>query len=349
MGELITGLDIGGAHLKAAQVGEDGRVLAAVQVPCPLWQGLDRLELALGEATARLAPVGRAATTMTGELADLFPDRATGVRRLVEAAAAGLPHARLRIWAGARGFVDPGEADARAAEIASANWLASATVVARRAGEALFVDLGSTTTDILLLAAGEVRAQGTSDRERLATGELVYTGLTRTPLMAVATRVPFAGRWVEVMNEHFATMADAYRVLGSLAETVDQHPAADGGEKTVEASARRLARMIGADLGEGTPEAWRQVAAWFARCQRRRIEEAVALQLSRRVIADEAPLVGAGCGRFLLKALARDLDRPYRDFVELIDAGSIPGEWAATCAPAVAVALLDLEDQRARG
>jgi probable H4MPT-linked C1 transfer pathway protein len=346
---VITGLDIGGAHLKAAQVGQDGRVLAAVQIPCALWQGLDRLEQALAEATARLAPVGRTAITMTGELADLFPDRVTGVRRLVEAATAGLPRAGLRIWAGARGFVDPSEAGARAAAIASANWLASATVVARRTGEALFVDLGSTTTDILLLAAGEVRAQGTSDRERLAMGELVYTGLTRTPLMAVAARVPFAGRWVEVMNEHFATMADAYRVLGILAEGVDQHPAADGGEKTIEASARRLARMIGADLDEGGPDAWRQVAAWFARCQRRRIEDAVALQLSRRVVGDETPLVGAGCGRLLLKALARDLDRPYRDFVELIDAGSIPGEWVSACAPAVAVALLGLEDRNALG
>ena len=43
----ITGLDIGGAHLKVAQVDRNGRVLACVQVPCALWQGLDRLEFGL--------------------------------------------------------------------------------------------------------------------------------------------------------------------------------------------------------------------------------------------------------------------------------------------------------------
>jgi uncharacterized hydantoinase/oxoprolinase family protein len=45
-----TGLDVGGAHLKVAQVGRDGRVTAALQVPCALWQGLDRLDAALDAA-----------------------------------------------------------------------------------------------------------------------------------------------------------------------------------------------------------------------------------------------------------------------------------------------------------
>ena len=62
------------------------------------------------------------------------------------------------------------------------------------------------------------------------------------------------------MNELFATSADLYRVLELLPEGADQHPAADGGPKTVEASARRLARMIGADLADGDPADWRRLA-----------------------------------------------------------------------------------------
>ena len=97
------------------------------------------------------------------------------------------------------------------------------------------------------------------------TGELVYTGLTRTPLMALTSRAPFAGRWTAVMNELFATTADVHRVLGALPEAADQHPAADGGEKSWDGSARRLARMIGADLADGRPADWQALAAWFAR------------------------------------------------------------------------------------
>jgi probable H4MPT-linked C1 transfer pathway protein len=340
MAELVTGFDIGGAHLKAAQVTEDGRVMAAVQVPCALWQGLDRLERAFAELETRLAPVGRLAVTMTGELADFFPDRASGVRELVQATMAMLPHAEPAIWAGRHGFVAPGEAASRAAEIASANWLASASLAARAVEAGLFVDLGSTTTDILVVAGGEVRAEGLTDRDRLAAGELVYTGLTRTALLAVAGTAPFAGRQVPVMREHFATMADVWRVLGLLPEEADQHPTPDGGPKSIMASARRLARMIGADLGEGTPADWRRLAAWFAARQRREVEDALALQLSRGLVPEGGALVGAGCGRFLLPPLAERQGLAYRDFASLLDLAPGAEGWAASCAPAVAVAVL---------
>ena len=110
MGDLITGLDIGGAHLKGAQVDRAGRVTAAAQLPCALWQGLDRLEAALAELRTRLRPGGAVAVTMTGELADLFADRAQGV------AGCSTPWPRAwpgePVWAGKRGFLD---AAARAA------------------------------------------------------------------------------------------------------------------------------------------------------------------------------------------------------------------------------------------
>lgn len=340
MAELITGLDIGGAHLKVAQVEPGGRIVAVSQIPCELWLGLDRLEEAFRVAVAGTAPMRQVAVTMTGELADLFPDRATGVARLLDALAGALPGTDRHIWAGRHAFVDAARTSGLEPAIASANWLASATLAARRVGHGLFVDLGSTTTDVLVLAAGDVPAEGRTDRQRLVSGELVYTGLTRTALMAVAGSAPFAGRSVALANELFATMADAYRVLGVLPEDADQHGSADGGPKTVAASSRRLARMVGADFADGSPADWQRLAAWFARCQRRRIEDAIALQLSRGLLPPAAPLIGAGCGRFLLEPLALELGLPYRDFASLLDADPTAGGWAATCAPAVAVALL---------
>ena len=340
----VIGLDIGGAHLKLARVDAAGCVTAAMQVPCQLWLGLDRLDQALAEGMAAIAPAGTLALTMTGELADLFPDRATGVVRLVEAIAARFPMARLRLWAGRSGFVAAGEAGVAAAAIASANWLATAALVARAVGEGVLVDLGSTTADILLLAAGEVQAQGLSDRERLASGELVYTGLTRTPLMAVARRAPLAGRWHGLMHEHFATMADVYRVLRLLPEEADQHPAADRGDKSLAGSMRRLARMLGTDLDDAAPEDWQRVAAWFARLQARSLEDAVLLQLSRGLVGERAALIGAGCGRFLIEPVARGLERPYLDLAELIPVVPAARHAAATCAPAVAVALLAAQE-----
>jgi probable H4MPT-linked C1 transfer pathway protein len=336
MADPVLGLDLGGAHLKAA-LAQDGRVLMVRQVPCRLWEGLDRLGPAFDAALAGLPQPGRVALTMTGELADLFADRASGVRALIGAVQARFAGTPLTIWAGREGFLGPDSAAARPAAVASANWLATATLVARRLGDGLLVDIGSTTTDILPLAGGEVRCAAHADAGRLASGELVYQGLTRTPAMAIAAAAPFAGRMVPLMNEHFATAADLWRLLGKLGEAHDQHPAADNGPKTAEASARRLARMLGADLADADMAAWRHLAAFLAEAQLRRIEDACRLVLSRQPLPPDAPLVGAGCGRPLVAELARRLGRPWRDLGSLLPGA--PAD-AATSAPALAVALL---------
>ena len=66
----IAGFDVGGAHLKVARA-EQGRIVAAVTIATPLWQGLDRLEGAFQEAEPLSAGVGLSAFTMTGISASL--------------------------------------------------------------------------------------------------------------------------------------------------------------------------------------------------------------------------------------------------------------------------------------
>jgi (4-(4-[2-(gamma-L-glutamylamino)ethyl]phenoxymethyl)furan-2-yl)methanamine synthase len=337
----IIGWDLGGAHLKAACV-DAGRLREVVQLPCPLWRGLDRLDAALAEALARVGPAARHAVTMTGELADLFADRVTGVRTLVQYAAERLP-GECRIYAGAEGLVSPSEASLRADSVASANWHATAAFVVGRVADGLLIDIGSTTTDIIPLRNGRLANRGYTDYERLEHGELVYAGVVRTPLSAVADRVPFEGRWRPLAAEAFATTADVYRVLGVLGEQADQDAPADGGRKDPEASAQRLARILGRDREPVALERWRALARYLAGEQMRRLQRAMALIASTGAGA-EGPLVGAGAGRFLVAELARIVGRPYVDFAGLWGSAS-PGlrDRAAICAPAVAVARLACE------
>src|SRR5205085_9641245 len=161
----------------------------------------------------------------------------------------------VRIYAGKAGFRPPEEAAKTPIEVASANWHASARLVGRHIPEALLVDIGSTTADLIPIAAGEPAALGYTDAERLETGELVYTGAVRTPVMALAERVPFRGRLVALMAESFATTADVYRLLDALPPDADQQEAADGRGKSTAETETRLARMVGRDRSDGTPEA----------------------------------------------------------------------------------------------
>jgi (4-(4-[2-(gamma-L-glutamylamino)ethyl]phenoxymethyl)furan-2-yl)methanamine synthase len=314
-----------------------------VQVACPLWRGLGELEQALDTVSAELGDAPAHAVTMTGEMVDLFATREDGVAALVEIMLKRFPHARF--WAGEAGFVGGADAAHAGLELASANWIASAALVAARLPDALFVDVGSTTTDLVPIRSGRIRARGRDDAGRLEARELVYSGVVRTPVLALAEEVPFEGRSVPLIAELFATTADVHRVCGTLPAHADCHPAADGGEKTVTGSARRLARMIGRDAKTRPLDAWRQLAAWLAEAQLRRIEAAATIVLAREPLPSAAPLVAAGVGRFLVDRLAMRLDRTSLDFAELIPLSAETAAEAADCAPAVAVALLS----RARG
>jgi probable H4MPT-linked C1 transfer pathway protein len=257
--------------------------------------------------------------------------------------AAALAPAPMRLYGGRDGWIDPPAAAAHAGAIASANWHASAALLARHQPDALLIDIGSTTTDLIPVAGGRIAVAGYSDAERLASGELVYTGLTRSQPMSLGPRAPFAGGWTELANECFASMADVRRILGDLPAGADQMAQADGRGQSIAESAARLARLIGRDAVDASAADWRRLAAWFAEQQLRRITDGAHLVLSHGRLAATAPVVGAGVGRGLAAQVATRLGRGYRDYAEAIGAAAIgpddPG-WLAACAPAAAVALL---------
>jgi probable H4MPT-linked C1 transfer pathway protein len=334
---IVAGFDIGGAHLKVTRA-EKGRIVAAVTLATPLWQGLGTLAEAFHETAALHGDADLGAFTMTGELADVFRSRQDGVAALLAEIGRYCPSIAKVIYAGRSGFVEPDEAERLWAEVASANWHATASLIAKHVGDTLFVDMGSTTTDIIPTAAGQLLGDAYSDAERLLAGELVYTGFTRTFLFGVASEAPIRGRMSPLMNEYFASMADVHRILGVLDERDDKHPAADGKEKTIAASTERLARMVGRDAGDLAFGEWLNIAAWFSEQQLRTLHDAAFLVSGKLVKG--APIVGAGSGRWQIRRLAERLDRRFIDFADIVPAEDAVRAEASAAAPAAAVALL---------
>lgn len=334
----IVGWDLGGANLKLARI-EGGQAVHVAQIPCPIRQDVRKFDAALQQAL-RLCPPGAGHfVTMTGELSDVFSDRAEGVAYLVDMMRTATDGEAL-FYGGRAGFLECTRAVERSADVASANWHASATLIAQVIPDGLFVDIGTTTTDLVPLKAGSVAARGYTDGERLTESELIYTGAVRTPVMAVARTAPFKGRMQRIVAERFATMADVWRLLGELPADADPYPTPDLKGKSTQKSAARLARMLGRDESEAGLLAFADVARHFATCQLAEIEAAATTLIAREEIEPDAPVIGAGCGRFIARELAARLGRPYRDFAELIACAPNLRALAASCAPAVAVGLL---------
>lgn len=335
----ISGWDIGGAHIKVARCDQNGNLHDVIQVTCPLWQGIDQLATAIESVFTQLDnQQDIAAITMTGELVDIFPNREAGVTGILACIAQYIDDDKIMVYAAEAGWLKPQQAVKQWQNVASRNWQASASLVAQVVPEGLFVDIGSTTCDIIPLSNGLAVPHGVDDFERQTSRELLYTGAIRTPLIALSQHAPFNGRLVTLAAEVFATTADCWCLLGLLDPTSIQDNSADGQPWQADFCASRIARLLGTDANQANMAQWQQLAQWFAEQQSHLISNAMLQVLSAHAnLAADAPIIGAGVGRFIIKACAQRLNRPYLDFNEIL---SSKHSASADHAPAVAVALL---------
>jgi probable H4MPT-linked C1 transfer pathway protein len=286
---------------------------------------------------AELPAASSVAVTMTAELSDVFRTKREGVGFVLDAIEA-TAEAPVRVFSTAGEFVNPGVARARPLDVAASNWVATALLVGRFVPEALLVDVGSTTTDVVPVVGGRVAAVGRTDPERLLASELVYTGVVRTNVAAMVRSVPLRGGRCPVASELFAVSGDVHVLLGALEPEDYTGPTPDGRPPTPEFAAERLARVVCADAEMLAPGEIRAIATAVAEAQ---VEE-VAATLARVAgrIGRALPVVTTGLGSFLARQAAERLGMPVRDLADVLalDVGTV--------APAVAVAWLALDGVR---
>ena len=299
----VLAFDVGGANIKAA----DGLGWAHAEA-FPLWQRPDALAETLGRIVALQRP-RRIVATMTGEIADCFPSRPVGVARIIEAieaAAASIrPTADLGIYLVDGSIVAVAEARTRPLAAAAANWHAMARLAAAHVttDRAFALDAGSTTTDIVPLLRGVPVPRAGDDVGRMAAGELVYTGVERTPVAAIVRSLPWPSTGTgrrPIASERYADSRDAWLLLGGIPESPQDHDTADGQPATRAAASRRLGRMLLADPEAFSSADARAAADWCARAQSRQVARALA-RVARAVGWKPECVVLSGHGACLAK------------------------------------------------
>jgi probable H4MPT-linked C1 transfer pathway protein len=212
--------------------------------------------------------------------------------------------------------------------------MAAATFVAQTSPDALFLDVGSTTSDIIPIVGGRVVARGRTDPGRLRSGELVYTGALRTPVAAIVRTVPFRDRRCRIAAEYFAASADVHRWLGCIGEDEYTCDTPDGRGRSRSEAGARLARMVCADFDRLGDERVTAIAEHVSAAQVRQITSGLR-QVMRR-LGPRCPLVAvvAGLGRFLGRTAATAAG------LQVVDLADALGSDAARATPAAAVAYL---------
>ena len=327
------GWDIGGVNTKVARVA-GGKVLAVRSRPFELQHDPGALVQVLRELAADTgaSEADTHAVTMTAELSQMFRTKRDGVAFVLDAVAAAFSGATIFVYAVDGRFLTLDEAIAAPLLVAAANWAATARIVAQSVPDALLIDIGTTSTDIIPIVSGEVAALGWTDPDRLASGELVYSGAVRTPVEALAASVPLEGREVGLSAEGFALIGDVHLWRGDLEPADYSAPTPDRRPAMREFAGERLARAICADREMVNEEGVTAMADALAGAQVVRIAEAIA-----KVRARHASLrtgVVTGLGAFIADRAARQAG------LAVIALAEVLGDGAARCAPAASVALL---------
>lgn len=336
----VVGLDIGGANLKLSDATGNSSSIAF-----PMWIDSSKLAKALGDMLrSHQAATGNAtdhvAVTLTGEMADCFESRRTGVAFILDQLTSVVDGSMVSVYTTDGRWFSVEEAKADPWLVAASNWHALANWIGNSqvVGEStmLVVDIGSTTTDVVPVSNGCIITDARTDRERMQKGQLVYTGAQRTPLAALLSTVAIGSSVCPLVSERFATIDDAYIVLRETSEDESDYDTADGRSRTFSHSASRLARMIGEDRETIGDEVVRQIANQAVEAQAAMVATAIKRNLALVKKLESHVVVLSGHGHSLFDRAVKRLSYPGR-IVRLSD---FIGPEASRCAPALAVAWL---------
>lgn len=294
---MMLGLDIGGANTKAAS--SDGLFTASAYLP--LWKGCD-LEGKLKEIKKKAGHIEATGVTITGELADCFASKREGIEHISATVRKVFKGA---VFYGSDGKFHRDVSDHRL--FSAANWSASARLVGTVHKNVIFIDIGSTTTDIIPIVNDAPEA-GLTDFERLSRSELIYAGALRTNVAALLHTVMLKGKAVRTSSELFAITGDVNLLLGHIAEEDYTCDAPDGARKNREGAARRLARVVCCDLEELSMEDVTGLACQAYRRQVDDLKEGI-LEVAGRHGLKRA--IVCGTGDFIATDALQELGMPF--------------------------------------
>ena len=341
----ILSLDIGGANIKALKLsihGCDIKEFKTLRFYWPIWKlGKNSIEVGLKKVVNSLGYSNNVLITMTAELSDVFKDKVEGVHEVLKQVKTVFRNSNVKVLTVNGDLVDVDYALNNPLEVASANWYATGYLASKYRRSCIVVDIGSTTTSIIPVVNGVVNAIGKNDVEKLAVGELVYTGVLRTNLATVTNYVPLRGKMVRVSSELFALTGDVYLVLNLISEEMYVTETADGRGRSISECMDRISRLICGDRNLLTPEDVILIAKYIHYKQIFQIAEAIWQVYTRikHLTDDEISAIVTGLGKEFLAKKACELV----GFHEILDLDLLLGVKVAPVAPCAGLASIYLD------
>jgi probable H4MPT-linked C1 transfer pathway protein len=348
----VLGFDIGGANTKAAYVqtlkGSIRDLKVAVEY-FPVWKQPQKLGETLRGLKAEVfeGKPDVLCVTMTAELSDAYQTKREGVTHILGCVKEAFPNVPVYVLTTDARLESPEAAVEAPLGVSSANWAATGWLVSQYFENCVVVDVGSTSTSIIPVTNGKVSAQGKTDLEKLACGELVYTGSLRTNLAAIVQAVPVKGETATVSSELFALSGDIHLILGHITSEQYTSETADGRGRTKRDALTRLARLVCADTEMLTEKELVEIARYIHEKQVQQVTAGLTqvYRRNKKAASTKVPVVVAGLGKDFLASKAAE--KVGADVV--MDLGALLPSGVSLAVPAVGVALMaakQVEDKK---
>lgn len=294
------GIDIGGANIKVATHNSYEIIYH------PIWRYRERLKDVLVKISEKYKPE-RVGVVITAELSDAFKNKDEGIQFVTSLCKRVF---RDVYFLDLNGKLHKEIKNPR--DFAASNWVASVRFLLTEGyRNFLFVDIGSTTTDIIPVS-DDIEA-GKTDFERLKRGELLYFGILRTPVFYILKEFEKA----PLCPEYFAITADVFLVTGDISEEDYICDTPDGKGKSYEDCLRRLARTVCCDLEELGLEKAKEIAFEAKESMKDILSKAISKKLKKGM-----KVFACGIGEFLVEEVCEcvKLSDLYGDYSKLFPA-----------------------------
>ncbi|MFX0062096.1 MAG: hydantoinase/oxoprolinase family protein [Candidatus Hermodarchaeota archaeon] len=312
----VAGLDIGGANTKVAictfdKISKNREMLESKSFFFPFWLKKDSFQEFLKETILPLFhnhDLHTITVTITAELSDCFATKFEGIEYICTSLKQIFSQP-IKVLTTSGEFLDPEVAISQWKAVSAANWFATAAIVAENHPNAIFMDIGSTTTDIIPLVSGQVNAKGKTDLERLISGELIYTGILRTNPVSIVHKVLYKGQWIRLSSELFACSGDIHVILDHLSSSEFVTETPDNRGTTKNECFARLARIVCADLNMIEEESLTEIARHIYQKQIDQIVDGLKQVIQEQDLSESSEVVLTGIGaRYLGEEAAKKLN-----------------------------------------
>lgn len=292
------GIDIGGAHFKIVGLDEKKSVCFSEYRKCYIWKGLENLRKEIDYTNSlNLQKDASCGITMTAELCDNFKSKKHGaieISRLCKKL-----NFNYSFYTNSQKIFSK-NMQKNYKNVISMNWHSIGRYFLTKFDNLMVVDFGSTTTDFICIKNSKIVNDGLEDFSRLTKKEMLYTGITRTPLFGLQHEISFRKKKYHIVPELFSNTSDIYRINNFIQKDFDIDDEADNGGKRTLESLLRISRSFCIDYEKNKRNLVYGLSKILIDNQVKKINLNINYLLKKKNLKKNTPILFTGIGRKIL-------------------------------------------------